>query len=326
MFWGPQSAGQPAWRKLKNWFLGLLILAGLILVVTHVGELEHFIELVRRAEPVWLLLALLLQLATYISVAAVWYLSLRSAGMHCSLLSLIPLGIAKLFSDQAVPSGGMTGTAFFIAALNRRGIPNHVCMAMLLLSLIAYYGAYLLAALATLLLLYFYHAVHAWIVLVVIAFSLVAIGIPAGALWLRGLGQKKLPQILSRIPGLNKLMQAIANAPHELLHNPVLILVAILLHVSVFILDAATLWVMLQVVNTPLSFLAVPPCFVLASMVATIGPIPLGLGSFEATCVGMLGVMGVPIEAALTATLLLRGFTLWLPMLPGMWLARWGLH
>lgn len=128
------------------------------------------------------------------------------------------------------------------------------------------------------------------------------------------------------MPSLNKLMQIIANAPHELLHNPVLILVATLLHASVFVLDAATLWVMLQVVNMPLSFWAVLPCFVLASMVATIGPIPLGLGSFEATCVGMLGVMGVPIETALTATLLLRGFTLWLPMLPGMWLTRWSLH
>jgi hypothetical protein len=36
----------------------------------------------------------------------------------------------------------------------------------------------------------------------------------------------------------------------------------------------------------------------------------------------MLGVLGVPVEAALAATLLLRGFTLWLPMFPDMWLAR----
>jgi uncharacterized membrane protein YbhN (UPF0104 family) len=185
----------------------------------------------------------------------------------------------------------MSGTAFFIAALNRRGIPNHVCMATLLLSLAAYYGAYLIAAVTTLL-LYFYHAIHVWIVLVVIVFSLVAVGIPAGALWLRGLGQKELPKILKRVPGLNKLMVAIAEAPRELLQRPVLITVAALLHASVFVLDAATLWVMLRVVGMPLSFWAVLPSFVLPSMVATIGPIPLGLGSFEVTCVGMLGVMG----------------------------------
>jgi uncharacterized membrane protein YbhN (UPF0104 family) len=57
-------------------------------------------------------------------------------------------------------------------------------------------------------------------------------------------------------------------------------------------------------------------------MVATIGPIPVGLGTFEATSVGMLSLLGVSVEAALAATLLLRALTFWLPMLPGIWLAR----
>jgi len=33
-------------------------------------------------------------------------------------------------------------------------------------------------------------------------------------------------------------------------------------------------------------------------------------------------VLGVEVEAALAATLLLRGLTFWLPMVPGLWLAR----
>jgi len=57
-------------------------------------------------------------------------------------------------------------------------------------------------------------------------------------------------------------------------------------------------------------------------MAATIGPIPLGLGTFEAGAVGTLHFLGVSIEAALAGTLLLRGLTFWLPMLPGMWLVR----
>jgi hypothetical protein len=36
----------------------------------------------------------------------------------------------------------------------------------------------------------------------------------------------------------------------------------------------------------------------------------------------LLRVLAVPLEAALAATLLLRGLTLWLPMVPGLWLAR----
>ena len=57
-------------------------------------------------------------------------------------------------------------------------------------------------------------------------------------------------------------------------------------------------------------------------MVMTLGPIPLGLGSFEATSIAMLRAVGVPFEAALSGTLLLRGFTLWLPLLLGMLVAR----
>jgi glycosyltransferase 2 family protein len=317
-----QAREKPRSHKLRFWFVGVLLLSSLVLLVTHLGELEHFVQLVRQAEPKWLLLALLLQVATYISVAGVWCLALQRAGCGHSLISLIPLGVAKLFSDQVMPSGGMSGAAFFIAALDRRGVPTRVCMSALLLSMVSFYAAYLLVALTSILLLWFLHVIHAWMIAIVLVFCLVALGIPAGALWLRSLGSRKLPAILERIPGLNKLMNDIATAPRELLRSPDLVIITTLLHASVFLLDAATLWVMLQVVGINASFWVVFPSFVLASIVATLGPIPLGLGTFEVTCVSVLGTLGVPIEAALTATLLLRGFTMWLPMLPGMWMAR----
>jgi hypothetical protein len=44
--------------------------------------------------------------------------------------------------------------------------------------------------------------------------------------------------------------------------------------------------------------------------------------TFEGTCVAMLHVHGVAIEAALAATLLARGFTFWLPMAPGLAITR----
>lgn len=316
------SGNKSAWASLRAWFLGLLLLSGLILMVSHYSELEHFIQLLREARPAWLLLAMGLQVLTYASVAAVWYLALRSAQHVQTFLPLVPLGIAKLFSDQAVPSAGMSGTAFFIAALKRRGVPSHLCMATLLVSLVSYYAAYLLVALVSVLLLWFYHALNAWVIAVVGVFCVVAVGIPTGTLLLRQWGAKQLPSQLLRIPGIARLQSAIADAPAELLRRPWLVFQCTLLHGAVFVLDAATLWVMLQMVGVETPLLAIFPSFVFASMVATVSPIPLGLGTFEVSSVSMLGMLGVPLEAALTATLLLRGFTLWLPMLPGMWLAR----
>jgi len=62
--------------------------------------------------------------------------------------------------------------------------------------------------------------------------------------------------------------------------------------------------------------------FVFASVVATLALVPGGIGTFEGSSVVMLHAHGVELEAALAATLLLRGFTFWLPMLPGLVLAR----
>lgn len=309
--------------SIKVWFVvGIMLLSGLILTVTHVGELERFVQLVRQAEPAWLLLAVFLQAATYVSTAGVWYLTLKRAGAAYSLLSLVPVSVAKLFSDQAIPSGGASGMAFLATALNRRGVPARLRTGVLLINLVAYYGAYLLFAVISILLLWFYHAIQIWIVTVAAVFSVVAIAIPAGVLLLRGVGKTELPGLLRHVPGLIRLSGLIADAPTEMLRSSALVGFSVALNGTVFLLDAATLWVMLQVVGVHASFWTVLPSFVLASMVATVGVIPLGLGTFEATCVGMLKVLGVSLEAAFTATLLLRGFTLWLPMLPGMWLAR----
>jgi uncharacterized protein (TIRG00374 family) len=309
-------------HKFRSWFMGILLLAGVIAAVTHIGEIEHFAKLAREAKPKWLLVALLLQFGTYVCTAAVWKQALHYVNIRHGFFSFVPLALAKLFADQALPSGGASGISFFIAALKRRGVPTDLCMAIMLVSLVAYYLAYLIVALASLALLWFYHAIHVWIFLLVGLFCLVAVAIPAGALFLQNLSKKKLPKLFTRLPNVRDLLQGFTQAPKHLLRNRFLVVTSILLYVAVFILDAATLWVMLHAIGQNVSFLATFPSFVVSSIVSTLSPIPLGLGVFEASSVGMLKALGIPLEAGLTATLLLRGFTLWLPMLPGLWLAR----
>ena len=91
---------------------------------------------------------------------------------------------------------------------------------------------------------------------------------------------------------------------------------------AVFLLDSSTLFVMLRAVGYPTDFLPVFASFVMASVFATLMVVPGGLGTFEGASVALLVIFGVPLAPALAATLLLRGFTFWLPMLPGLWLAR----
>ena len=314
------------WNAIRAWFAGLLLISGLIVVVTHFSELEHLVQLFRKAKPLWLFLAVVFQACTYFSVATIWYLVLRFGGLHFSFLSLVPISVAKLFSDQAMPSGGVSGTAFFVTALSRRGIPTKLCMATMLVSLVTYYTAYLIVALTSVLLLWFYHKINVWIVSITTIFVVVAVTIPIGVLLLRRLGKKSPPAWLLHMQGLRGLLQDFGNAPVELLRNPILIISAIVLHSAVFLLDSGTLWIMLQALGQNVSLWVALPSFVFASIVATVGPIPLGLGTFETTSVAMLGLLGIQLEAAFAATLLLRGFTLWIPMIPGLWWAKRELH
>lgn len=246
-------------HKFKSWFFGILLLAGVIAAVTHLGEIEHFAKLAREAKPKWLLVALILQFGTYVCTAAVWKRALYYVNIRQSFLSFIPLAFAKLFADQALPSGGASGISFFIAALKRRGVPTELCMAMMLVSLVAYYMAYLIVALASLALLWFYHAIHIWILLPVGLFCLVAVAIPAGALFLQHWSQRAIPKLLTRLPNVKDLLQGFTQAPKHLLHNRPLVATSVLLYIAIFMLDAATLWIMLLAMGQNVSFLVAFP-------------------------------------------------------------------
>ena len=99
------------------------------------------------ARPGWLFLAFVAQAVTYVCTAMVWRQALRRAGHPRSLGMLVPLGVAKLFTDQVVPSGGVSGAILVARGLTRRGVPTKVAMAALLVGLVAYFAAYLASGL-----------------------------------------------------------------------------------------------------------------------------------------------------------------------------------
>jgi uncharacterized membrane protein YbhN (UPF0104 family) len=90
----------------------------------------------------------------------------------------------------------------------------------------------------------------------------------------------------------------------------------------VFLADAGTLFACLHAVGQAATVGTAFIALMMASIVVTLEPIPLGLGSFEATSIATLRLLGVPLEAAFAATMLMRLLNLWLPLLPGMFLMR----
>jgi glycosyltransferase 2 family protein len=153
-------------------------------------------------------------------------------------------------------------------------------------------------------------------------FLAVACGIPMLILWLHRRGQQKMPRWLARWSKARDFFKLVGEAPGPLVRDPQLIVSLTLLNGLVFLADAATMQscVLALGLHAPLS--AGYIAFMMASIAVILGPVPMGLGSFEAVSIAMLRLFGVPFEAALSATLLFRGFTLWLPLLPGGLLLR----
>jgi glycosyltransferase 2 family protein len=318
----PRRGHAPLWRRLLPWTSGLLTLLALFLVVLHFGTIEQFTRLAWAARPDWFLLACVAQAATYVCAALVWRQALRRAGHARSLGTLVPLGLAKLFTDQVVPSSGVSGAILVARGLARRQVPTHVVTAALLVGLVSYFAAYLASALIGLAILWGNGRANTALFVVTAIFTAIVVAIPASVLWMKWRGHRLAAGWVGRSPGAARLIKAIAEAPTDLLRDPLLLIETVLLEFAIFALDALTLWLAFHALGaSPAPWIAFVS-FIMASMAATLGPIPLGLGTFEAACVGMLTLLGIAIETALAATLLLRGLTFWLPMVPGLWLAR----
>src|SRR5471030_1348522 len=145
------------WRRLISWLPALIALPTLAVAVFHYGSLERFLELARTVRTEWLIPALAAQIATYIFAAASWRQVLTRAGQPRPFLTLVRLSIAKLYTDQAIPIGGVSGSILVIKALARRGVPGRIAMAALLVSMVSVYGADVVAAIACLVLLWLHH-------------------------------------------------------------------------------------------------------------------------------------------------------------------------
>ena len=309
-------------RLLMFWIVGLMGFLTVILVVLHLGSLQKMAELIRSARPGWMLVALAVQSATYVSAALVWRQALCQAGHPLSLRTLIPLGIAKVFIDQVLPSGGVSGTMLVVRGLTGRRVPAGIAMAAMLAGMVSYDAAYLFVVLASTGALWLQNRLNVALIVGVVIFVVVTVAVPCAVLGLKQWGRRAPISWLSKCLGVTALLQELTDAPTRLLRSPSLLLQTVALQLAIFVFDAMTLWLAFKAIGEIPPLWVVFVSFIVASMVATIGPIPVGLGTFEAASVGMLSLLGVSVEAALAATLLLRALTFWLPMLPGIWLAR----
>jgi uncharacterized protein (TIRG00374 family) len=310
------------WKNWRSWLLVVLIAGAIVVAALHWGDVKKFAEITAHAEPQWLAGALLLQISTYVSLSAQWWLVLRNAGSGKPLLKLLPLTITKLFADQVVPTAGVSGNVLLVDRLKAIGVPREHAVAAVILAIVAYYLSYAAGTVIAVAILWLRGKLSFWLLGIAALLLAVATAIPGAILWLQVKGESALPRWLRKRESIRETFEMLGEAPPDLVRDPRLIIQLSLLNFAVFAADALTLLACLWAIGFRAPFDAAFVAFTMAAIVTLLGAVPLGLGSFEATSIATLRLMSVPFEAGLSATLLFRGFTLWLPLALGLIVTR----
>ncbi|HYX92256.1 MAG TPA: lysylphosphatidylglycerol synthase transmembrane domain-containing protein [Myxococcaceae bacterium] len=309
-------------NTLRSWLLGTAVLGGVVLVSLHWSEERDFAGLLHHARPAWLLVATLLQALTYLAQGGVWQVVLARTRFRPRLWHLYKMSLAKLFVDQAVPSAGVSGTLLIINGLTSRGVDRAPVMACVVVETITNFTAFVLALVLALALAAWIGEASLPIWIASAGFIAFSLGLVALLLHLARGKRVRLPGLAERIPGFRTVLDALTEAPPELARNGRILTEATGLNFAIHLLDAATLWCLLWAVGILAHPGAVFAAFMLSTLARTIGVLPGGFGTFDGTLVAVLNLMGIPVAEALSATLLFRGFSFFLPLVPGVLLSR----
>jgi P-type Mg2+ transporter len=304
------------------WVLGAALLAAVVVAALHMSEGEEFVRLASRSRPWWLVVALVLQAGTYVAQGAIFRDFGRATSRRIPASAAFELSLAKLFADQAVPTAGLSGNVIVAGGLERLALPAPAVKAAVLVNVAAYNFAYVAALCAALAVLVQMGAAGPTLLLVAILFLMFGTALAVAAVL--SPGWTRLDRIATslRPRPLRALAAYVRAADASLARRPRLVLDAATQQLVIVLLDAATMWVLVKSLGTTASPEGVFASFMAASLFRTMGVIPGGLGVFEATSVVALRTAGVAVPVGLSATLLFRGLSFWIPMLPGYWCSR----
>ena len=305
-----------------TWLLGAAMCMTVVGIALHFTDVESFTRLLMEAEPLWLVAAFGLQALTYLAQGQVFRVVLKAGDQHLPLWDAAKLSLMKLFVDQALPSSGISGAFAVVASFVRLGFAKPVVLACLVLDLSGYFLAYVLTVGVALPVVIFQG--HATAAVTTLCVVFVTASLVMAVITPRLAGNTNLA---AHVPGRHfsfvaKGISLLTGADRRLVRSQALLWRITLLELAIILLDSATLWVLVRALGVSAPPLGLFAGFMLASVLRSIGIVPGGLGAFEAAAVVTLHWVGVSIAVALSATLLFRGLTFWLPMLPGLWLAH----
>jgi uncharacterized protein (TIRG00374 family) len=304
----------------KRILLGAVVIVVLIVVVRllapHVGFLNDTWQKVRRGDPVWLVVAVILEVFSFAGYVLVFTATARRAGLMLPRFTVWRIVLAGVAATRLLATAGAGGIASTTFALRRHGLDaRHAAATVAAQIAIIYVWFILLIALAGVALFAVGHGHNAITILPAGIAALILLVAALGRPLLRRLADSsaeregRVARVLASIPGtLDDGVHTVATVVRE--RDP-----AVLGGALWWLADAAVLWAACHAFGASPNVLDVCMAY-LIGQVANLLPIPGGLG-VEAGLLGMLIAFGVPGGVAVLASLTQRLVSTWLPALPG---------
>ncbi|HLA24812.1 MAG TPA: lysylphosphatidylglycerol synthase transmembrane domain-containing protein [bacterium] len=330
------AAAMPRLRRI----LWLLAPPGLFFaVVLRSADLSALRAVLVPAAPQWLLAAAFLAGAFAVNQGALYQSVFRILGEDITLGHAVSLSLVMAFASLALPAGTASGIAYFVSAARERGIASPRALLAALAYYLFEYGALLPVLLIGMAVLRLHRDLAPASLIALALFYAIALGTAGLMVWgvarpetaaqrlteatnwlrrtVRGVGGLLPAPAVARFAGEIQAILVLARrrparAVRPLLHA------ALLQAIALGLLDA---------IFSALGFRLAPAVLVAGYAVGTIFMLvsitPSGAGIVEGAMTVTFTSLGVPLEAAASATVLFRLYTFWLPMLAGFITLRW---
>ena len=238
-----------------------------------------------------------------------------------------------MFVNQALPTGGISGNGYIFNQLVKRGVPGGRAFKTLVLESICYYIAMVL-----LLAVFYgwyihdnrvitepirYGALTGFVFYIILGIVVVVIS-----------NKRIIDFIVNKLSRFKRIQNYIKKvsllSQHEeaetdgnlLAGNQKEFFISILLQVGIIMADVVTAYALLKGFHIELPFHLITFGLLLSLVV---GALPISPGSlivYESAMTYFFTTLGVPVQAALTVTLLYRFFTFWFPIPVGLLLYK----
>ncbi len=320
---------------MRKFLFALLLLLGVVFIIGRYTEIEAIFETLQRGDWRFLLLALVVEAAWLLNVAASYRAIYRAIGVNEKIENLFLAATAANFVNVVAPTAGVGGVAVFISEARRRGYSSGRATVAGVLYVLFDYAGFLCVLALGFIVLFRRNNLNAGELIASSILVLIA-GFLATLLYLGMRSENELATVLAwLVRHVNHILKPFiqrqylsetrarifahdaAQGLREVRHSPENLFFPAALALNNKALLISVLLLMFMAFDVPLSLGTLIASFSIGYLFFIVSPTPAGIGFVEGALTLALGSMYIPLGAAAVVTLAYRGITFWVPLALG---------